>query len=140
MPAAPRLPVRSPRTTSQDKKTAASLRLTRSCLPRLLLDGRLLDVIEPAEILRQVGIAFHLHAALVGAAAARRAFAVFGVELVDHLHAGGDAAKRREALAVEAGVVAEVDEHLAGAGVGSGHRVGDVAALVALLDRIVPEL
>src|SRR2546430_17428404 len=117
MPAAPRLPARSLRTTSQDKKPIASLRLTRSCLQRLLPDGRLLDEIEPAKVLGQVGIAFHLHPALVGAAAARRAFAVFGVELVDHLNAGDDAAKWREALAVEAGVVAEVDEHLAGSGV-----------------------
>src|SRR5438876_4047494 len=107
---------------------------------RLLFDGRLLDVVEPGEVLGQVAVALHLHAALVGAAAARRAFAIFGVELVDHLHAGDDAAERREALAIEARIVAEVDEHLAGAGVGARHRVGDVAALVALLNRIVPEL
>src|SRR5689334_22874746 len=44
---------------------------------RLLLDGRLLDIIESAEILHQVGVAFHLHAALVGTASAWCAFAVF---------------------------------------------------------------
>src|SRR5436305_4820910 len=46
---------------------------SHALLQRLLLDGRLLDVIEPAKVLGQVGIAFHLHPALVGSAAARRA-------------------------------------------------------------------
>ena len=61
--------------------------------------------------------------------------------LSDHLHAGNHAAERREALIVEtATVVAEIDEHLAGARVGASHRVGDVAALVALPHWIVLDL
>src|SRR5687767_1593682 len=98
----------------------------------LLFDRRLLDEIHPWIVLLQIGIAFHLQPALVGAATARRALAVLGVELVDHLHALDHLAERRETLAIETGVVSEIDEHLTGAGVRSRHRVGDEAALVAL--------
>src|SRR4029079_15534583 len=89
-----------------------------------------------AEVALKVGIALRLKTGLVGTAAARRALAVFGVELVHHVHAGDDPAERREALTVERGVVAEVDEHLAGAGVRPGHRIGDKAAPVALFHRV----
>src|SRR5262249_47460038 len=105
--------------------------------PKLLFDGRLFDEVEPAEIPIKIRVAFHLDAALVGATTTRRALAVFGVELIDHVHSGADASERRKSTAVKIGVVGKVDEHLAGARVRPGHRVGDIAALVALLDRIV---
>src|SRR4051812_598104 len=88
---------------------------------KLFLDRRLLDGVEIGKVLRQIGVAFHLHAPLVGTAAARGALAVFGVELVDDLHPLDHAAERREALAVEAAVLTEVDEHLGRACVGTCH-------------------
>src|SRR5262249_56242092 len=44
--------------------------------------------IKIGEVARQVGIAFALDASLVGSAPLRGAFAVVGVQLVDHVHAG----------------------------------------------------
>src|SRR3954468_21879540 len=103
----------------------------------LLLEGRLLHIVEIAEIASQVGIALALDAALVGTAAVGGALAVAAVELVDDVHAGGDLTERRKAHLVEPAVVGEVDEDLRGARVRPRGREGDEAALVALLDRIV---
>src|SRR5580693_3916292 len=84
----------------------------------LFRDRRLLDVVHIGKLRRQISVAFALDAVLRRSAAARRAFAVIGIERIDHGHAGGDLAERRKALAVERGVVGEIDEHLGGAGVG----------------------
>src|SRR5690242_14499753 len=54
----------------------------------LALDRGFLDVIETRKILRQIGIAFILEPALVGAAATWRTLAVLRVDRVDHVHAG----------------------------------------------------
>src|SRR5262245_50208263 len=78
----------------------------------LSLNGGGFDEIEAWELGVQIGVALRLDAALVGTLAARGALAVAVVELVHHVHPGHDLAEGREALAVEAGIVAEVDEHL----------------------------
>src|SRR5581483_9626410 len=92
------------------------------------LEGGFLDVVETRKFARQILVAFGLDAPLIGTAAARCTLAVFGIKGIHDVHAGDDATERRKTHAVERGVVTEVDEHLAGAGVGTGHGVGDVAA------------
>src|ERR1700719_3625070 len=103
----------------------------------LFRDRRLLDVVHIGKLRRQISVAFALDAVLRRSAAARRAFAVIGIERIDHGHARHDLAERRKALAVERCVVGEIDEHLGGAGVRAGRGEGDVAAPVALFYRIV---
>src|SRR4029450_12073326 len=110
-------------------------------LPRpgvaLFRDRRRLDEIELGEALFEIGVALALNAALVGSVPVRGAFAVAAIERVHHLHAGHDLAEGREALAIEQGVVGEIDEHLGRARVRSGGGEGDRAALIALLYGIV---
>src|SRR4051812_43498620 len=101
------------------------------------LDRRLLHEIHARKFLLQIGVAFRLQTSLIRTAAAPRAFAIFGIELLDHIHARHDLAEWCESLPVQRGVIAEVDEYLTGAGVRSRHRISHEAALVALLDRIV---
>src|SRR5262249_55070622 len=91
------------------------------------LDRCLLYVVEARKIFRQIGVAFVLDAALVGAAAARRTFAVFGIDRVNDIHAGHDAAERRKTHFVELRVVGEIDEHLARPCVRPGSREGNHA-------------
>src|SRR5262245_49075181 len=103
----------------------------------LFRDRRRLDEIELGEALLEIGVALALNAPLVGSVPVRRALAVAAIERVHHLHAGHDLAERRKALAVEPGIVAEIDEHLGRARIWSGGGEGDRAALIALLYRIV---
>src|SRR6266545_1348408 len=103
----------------------------------LFLDGCLLDVIEVREVFRQIRVAFRLNAPLFGPLAARCAFTIPAVYLIDDGHPGDDLTKWRETLAVQARVVLEIDEYLRGSRVGRPtHRVGDKATLVAPLDLI----
>ena len=109
-------------------------------LPSLVFvrnDRRGFDVIEVRETLFQVGIAFHLDLALVRSGATWRSFAIFPVDLVNHVHARGHFAEGRETLPVEAGIVAKVDEELRCARVGTGGGKGNRAAGVAALDRVI---
>src|SRR4029077_16828135 len=110
----------------------------RSCASAL--DGGFLHKIHSRKFFREIGVAFVLKAALVRAAAARRAFAILGVERIDDIHTGHDAPERREAHAVEIAVVGKIDEHLAGARARSGRCKRDHAALVALGDRVIGNL
>src|SRR5579885_2750162 len=82
-------------------------------------DRRLLHVIHAREALGEIGIAFCLKAALVGAAPARRTLAVFSINGIHHVHAGHDLAEGGKAHAVELTVIGEVDEHLRGARIGT---------------------
>src|SRR6266540_3522365 len=92
----------------------------------LFLDGCLLDVIEVREVFRQIRVAFRLNAPLFGPLAARCAFTIPAVYLIDDGHPGDDLTKWRETLAVQARVVLEIDEYLRGSRVGRPtHRVGD---------------
>src|SRR5688572_3694285 len=92
-----------------------------------------LDVVEAGEVRLQVGVALGLDGALVGG------LAVLEVEGAEDRRAVDDLAERREALPVEAGVVAEVEEDLRRAAVGRpGLRERDVAGLVRLAgERVV---
>ena len=104
---------------------------------RLLFDdGGFIDGVELREALVEISVAVAANAALIGTVAVRSAFAVAGVELLDDVHALSHLAERREAHAVEAGVVTEVDEELSGAGVGAGGGEGDGAFEIAL-DHLV---
>ncbi len=98
------------------------------------------NVIHFTKLAGQIGIPFGLEAALIRATAARCAFAVVGIELVDDIHARDNPPEWRETLPVKRGVVAEVDENLRGARVRPGGRKGDLAAFVALGYRIVLDL
>src|SRR5262245_7745584 len=103
----------------------------------LLRDRRRLDEVELGEALFEIGVALTLNAALIGSVPVRGALAVAAIERVHHLHAGHDLAEGRKALAVEPGIVAEIDEYLRRARVGPGGGEGDRAALIAVLYRIV---
>src|SRR5262245_31232599 len=59
-------------------------------------DRSLLDPVELRKVLFQIGVAFHLHAALVRTVAARSAFAIDGIERVDDVHTRHDLSERRE--------------------------------------------
>src|SRR6185312_1562088 len=104
------------------------------------LDSCFLDIIHARKVLRQIGIALVLDAALVGPAAPRRALAIFGIESIYYIHPRCDPAERCKARLVETRVVGKVDEDLAGAGIGTGRRKGDGPALVTLRDRIIADL
>src|SRR6202140_2121019 len=113
------------------------MRLFQKPSPPLFPDGRFLDVVEIGERAGQISVALALDAILRRSAPARSAFAVFGIEAIDDIHARYDLAERRKALPVQRAVVGEIDEHLRGAGVGTRRGKGDIAAPVALLHRIV---
>src|SRR5215510_3798051 len=94
---------------------------TRSARPKLLVlcrtfisppmsqdDSSRLDVIQVGKILVEIGVAFLLDAFLIRPHTAGRAFAVIGVQLIDHFHSGHDFAERREALRIQSGVVAVI--------------------------------
>src|SRR5262249_5785441 len=106
----------------------------------LTLDRCLFYVIGPREFLGQIGIAFVLDAALVRTAAAWGALAIFRIDRVHYIHTRHHAAKWCETRLIELGIVAEVDEHLAGACVRTRRREGDGAALVALGDLVIRDL
>src|SRR5215510_2910837 len=84
-------------------------------------------------------MALHLQLRLFRATAARRAFAVPAIQLVDHLHARRHyLAERRDSPLVEGGVVGEVDEELGRPRTGRPRlRKRHESSLVALLDRVV---
>src|SRR5271155_5030984 len=103
----------------------------------LWLDCSLLDVVQFAKLFDQISVAFLLNAALLRSLPAWGAFAVSAVERVHDIHTRHDLAERCKALTVEPIVVGEIYEHLGGAGVGTGRRERDQAALVALPHRIV---
>src|SRR5262245_64195462 len=96
-----------------------------------------LDEIELVKVLFEIGVALTLNAPLVGSVPVRGALAIAAIERVHHLHAGDDLAEGRKALAVETGIVAEIDEYLGRARIWSGGGESDRAALVALLHGIV---
>src|SRR5262245_8782156 len=103
----------------------------------LLFDGSGLYVVHSRKAFNKVGIAFGLDLALVGSPARGRTFAVTAVQFVDHIHSGKDSPERREALRIQAGIVPDIDEQLRGSRIGAGVREGNVASLVAFLDRII---
>src|SRR5207245_5487170 len=107
-------------------------------LPSLLLDRRLLDLIELRKIFRQVRVALGLNLPLLRSAAARGTFTVAAVQLLDDVHARCDFAEGWKPLLVERRtVVLVVDEELRRAGIGAAVRKGHDAAFVALLHRLV---
>src|SRR6185437_6178676 len=68
---------------------------------RSALDSCLLDIIHARKLLRQIGIALVLDAALIGPAAPRRALAIFGIESIHYVHPRYDPAERCKARLVE---------------------------------------
>src|SRR5712692_9377311 len=104
---------------------------------RSFFDGRLLDVIQIRKVLLHVSVPFALNAALLRAPTRRSALAVTAKQRVHDVHPRSDLTERRKSLTVESGIVGEIDEHLAGAGVGAGSCKRDVSAFVALLDWII---
>src|SRR5258707_14471389 len=93
-----------------------------------------LDVIELGPALLQIRITLFFDLILIGAGAV----AVTFVHHFDHVHAVAvDDAKWREAHAVEAAVVLQIDKYLRGAGIRSRSSEDDGAALVGLGNRIV---
>src|SRR5262245_9897486 len=103
----------------------------------LFRDRRRLDEIELGKVLFEIGVALTLNAPLVGSVPVRGALAIAAIERVHHLHAGDDLAEGRKALAVEPGIVAEIDEHLRRARIWSGGGEGDRSALIALFYGII---
>src|SRR5208283_1359814 len=100
-------------------------------------DARLDHEVPIGEIARQVGVAFGLHAALVGAPALGCALPIAAEQPVDHFHTACHLAKGGKSHPVELGVVRVVDEDLGSPRVGPRGGKGDEATLVGLLDRIV---
>src|ERR1700760_2060662 len=76
----------------------------RALICALIGESGRLDVVEARELFFEIGVALGFNARLVGT------FAISGVDLVHVFHPAYDFAYEREALAVEARVVAEVDE------------------------------
>src|ERR1035441_5544535 len=97
-------------------------------------DLRQLDLVDFGEFGGEVGVTLVGDQILVGG------FAVAGIDFVDHVHAFEDGAEGGEAHAVEAGVVAVVDEELGGAGAGAGGGEDEGSAGVALLDGVVVDV
>src|SRR5947209_8949769 len=95
------------------------------------------DIVQPVEVIGEVLVALGLDFGGVWTIALRRHVAVTGVKLVDDLHAVHDLSEGREALTVECAVIRKIDEYLSGAGIGPSHGVGDRAAPVALLNRVI---
>lgn len=77
------------------------------------------DVVELGKTALQVGVSLKLQASLLWTVADRGPFSVAFVQFIDDIHACDDFAEGRKSLGVQAAVVAEVDEHLDGSGVGS---------------------
>src|SRR5258708_7519950 len=92
------------------------------------------------EILLEISPAACANQALIGTATSRRAFAVTSVKLINNIHSLGDLPEGREAVTVQALVIAVINEYLCRACIRSGHGVGDIAARVALHDRIVLDI
>src|SRR5215470_2982076 len=90
----------------------------------LLPDRSLPHEIHVRKLFGEIRVPFSLNAALVRPTPARGALAILAVELVNHIHAGAHLAERSKAEAIEPVVVAEVDEHLRGARVGTRGREG----------------
>src|SRR5205814_3090829 len=87
---------------------------------------------------RQIRVALSLNLPLLRSAAARRAFAVAAVQLLDDIHARCDFAEGRKSLLVERRpVVLVVDEELRRAGIRTAVGESHHAAFVALLHRLV---
>src|SRR5204862_4501759 len=126
----PRAPSRAAATPRRGR-SLQRWRGRNACL--LLLDRSLLHIIEIREVLGEIGVAFALDFSLVGAAAIGSAFAIAAIERVDDVHPRRDLAGRRKARFIQAGIVREIDEHLAGARIRAGGREDDEASLVALL-------
>ena len=77
------------------------------------------DVVELGKTALQAGVSLKLQASLLWTVADRGPFSVAFVQFIDDIHACDDFAEGRKSLGVQAAVVAEVDEHLDGSGVGS---------------------
>src|SRR5258706_3494122 len=93
-----------------------------------------LDVIELGPALFQIGITLFFDLILIGAGAV----AVTFIHHLDNVHAVAvDNAKWREAHAIEATVVLQIDKYLRGAGIRSRGSKDDGAALIGLGNRIV---
>src|SRR6266853_5288682 len=89
------------------------------------------NVVQLREFLLEVSISFHLYAALVGR------LAITAVYLINYVHPFGHLAERREPLAIQTGIVAEINKELRRPGVGTGGGESDRPARVAGLDGIV---
>src|SRR5260370_4597022 len=101
-------------------------------------ESRPLDVVELREGFFQVRIAFRGDAALLGAEAARRAFAVAAVQTVDDLEAGHEGAERCETLPIELLLVfRQIDEELRRPRVRTGRRNRHRPPPVPLFPRTV---
>src|SRR3990172_6379693 len=69
-----------------------------------------------------------------------RALAIPAEERIGNVHARDDFSKGRKALAIEPGIVAEIDEHLGRARIGTPGGEGDHAASVTLLYGVVLDI
>src|SRR5262249_26116110 len=112
-------------------------RYSRTLAKPLFFDGGLLHVIQIRKVLLQVSVPFPLNPPLLRPATRGSTLAIPAVKRVDDIHPGGDLAEGRKPLAIEPRVVGEVDEHLAGAGIGTGGCKCDEAAFVALSHRVI---
>src|SRR5271166_404701 len=104
---------------------------------RLADDHGGLDVVELRPALVEIGLALLFDLFLVGAAALGRAFAIVAIQTVNHGHAVGDLSEGRKAHGVQTLVVAEIDEYLGGACVGTGGGERNVSAEIALGNGII---
>src|SRR5580704_12495586 len=94
--------------------------------------------IEPREFTIEIRIAAVEQRLLAtGPDAAARGLTVLRVERVRAVHAAHHFPERREPLRVEAGVVAEADEHLCGAAVRHGERERDHSTAIRSRGAIV---
>src|SRR5438093_8678760 len=93
---------------------------------------RFLDVVEFRKRLREICISLGLNAALVGL------FTISAVDLIHDLHSSDHLAEWRKSLAVQKGIVFEIDKNLSSATV-RRRAFGecDEAAGVTLLDGVI---
>src|ERR1700690_3202730 len=90
-----------------------------------------LNAIDTREIFVEIRFPFARYRALIGT------LAVTAIELLDNVHAGSHLAKWSEALAVEAGIVPQIDEELGGTGIWTGSGKSESAGTITLGNGIV---
>src|SRR2546421_262731 len=100
-------------------------------------DRRTGDIVQLGELALEVRVALGLNAALVGAAAAWRAFAVSRVEPVHDVDALHHSTEGRKPHAVQPAVIAVADEELRGARARAGGREAHHPARIVLAYRVV---
>ncbi len=101
-------------------------------MSRVSFNCSFLDVIQFGEAFAEIGIALRLNLSLIGL------FTVPAIDLIDDVHSHSHLAEWSKPLAVQAGVIFEVDEDLGRAAVRQrtlGKR--DIARRVGFLDGFV---